>query len=231
MMSFIKCKIIRVGRFNLEMCKFANKYIVLKNSDKVVILANGDVYHSSGRVLGGIGCEDTVNSFECEFVEHEEYFEGCVCDGEVCTQDLQRFYKADGWKIALSQGDPIVSVHIPTGGPLNPQECNNDLKIGAEIIKRCFSDFKAFYCSSWLLDPQLKRIIGKETNLTAFADRFVRFPVKSSGNEVFEYVFNLHSAVPPCELKTTTSLSKSLKEHFLSGGYIYGAAGVIFDEE
>ena len=101
---------------------------------------------------------------------------------------------------------------------------------GADIIKRCFGNFKAFYCSSWLLDPQLKRIIGKETNLTAFADRFVSFPVKSSGNEVFEYVFNLHAAVSPSELNTTTSLSKALKEHFISDGHIYGAAGIFFDE-
>ena len=230
MMSFIKCRIIRVGRFNFEICRFNNRYVVIRNSDKAVALSDGEVYHSSGRVLGSIGCEDAQNSFKCEFVEENDFFEGCVCDGEYCGRRPQRFYKSDGWELALRCGDPIVSVHIPTGGPLNVETCNKDFKFGADIIKRCFGNFKAFYCSSWLLDPQLKRIIGKETNLTAFADRFVSFPVKSSGNEVFEYVFNLHAAVSPSELNTTTSLSKALKEHFISGGHIYGAAGIFFDE-
>ena len=78
--------------------------------------------------------------------------------------------------------------------------------------------------------PAEKAVCFLETNLTAFADRFVSFPVKSSGNEVFEYVFNLHAAVSPSELNTTTSLSKALKEHFISNGHIYGAAGIFFDE-
>ena len=231
MMSFIKCRIIRVGRFNFEMCKFANKYAVLQKGETYVVVSDGESYHSCGRVLGSVGCENEDNSFKGEFSETNDYFEGCICDGEYCDQKNQRFYKSDGWKLSLKQGDSIVSVHIPTGGPLNVESCNNDFKYGADVITHSFGDFKAFYCSSWLLDPQLKRIIGKETNLTRFADRFVRFPVKSTGNDVFEYVFNLSGSVPPQELKESSSLSKLLKNHLASGGHIYGAAGIFFERE
>ena len=155
----------------------------------------------------------------------DEYFEGAVCDGVRCG-GVERFYKAEGWELYLSSGDPLVSVHIPSGGPLSPVVVSEDLKLGGEIIRAAFGDFKAYYCSSWLLDSEIKDIIGRETNITRFGDRFVRYPIKTNGGAVYSYVWHLPPTTPASELPDAGSFANALRAHIAAGGYVYGASGV-----
>lgn len=225
MTSFIACRIIRVGRFNLEVRTFSDKYKVIRCGSRLVPLADGHTYHRSGRILGTVGCEDAEGAFVPAFVETDEYFEGAVCDGVRCG-GVERFYKAEGWELYLSSGDPLVSVHIPSGGPLSPEVVSEDLKLGGEIIRAAFGDFKAYYCSSWLLDSEIKDIIGRETNITRFGDRFVRYPIKTNGGAVYSYVWHLPPTTPASELPDAGSFANALRAHIAGGGYIYGASGV-----
>ena len=226
MTGFLTCRMIRVGRFNLEMRKYTEKYDILRHGSALVPVSTGDTFHRSGRILGSAGCECTDGSFTTPYRFTDESFCGCVADGRFCSSEPTEFSVADGWELALTAGDPIVSVHIPTGGPLTPEICDADLARGGDIIRRHFGEFKAYYCSSWLLDPQIKELLGKETNLTAFADRFTRFPIRSNGEAVYEYVWSLQHPLPAEELSEHTSFAKAIKRHLLSGGRIYGAAGV-----
>ena len=79
---------------------------------------------------------------------------------------------------------------------------------------------------SWLLDPNINNFTKRETNLTKFAKRFKILPTKSRGNDVFTYVFSLPSDTPPEKLPEHTSFAKAVKEHLVSGGYVYEFAGV-----
>ena len=225
MTSFIACRIIRVGRFNLEVKTFDDKYKLIRRGARIVPLADGHTYHSSGRVLGSAGCEDEEGAFTPVFVETDEYFEGAVCDGVRCG-GVERFYKADGWELFIASGDPLVSVHIPSGGPLTPEVVSRDLKIGGDIIRAAYGDFKAYYCSSWLLDSEIKDITGRESNITRFGDRFVRYPIKSNGGAVYTYVWHLPPTTPPDALPDAGSFANAIRAHIASGGYVYGAAGV-----
>jgi len=76
------------------------------------------------------------------------------------------------------------------------------------------------------LDLQLKEILGKETNLTRFADRFIRFPAKSSGKSVFSYLY-LTRNHDPALLPERTSMQRAVKRHLMAGGHIYGAKGIV----
>lgn len=227
MKGFVDCKIIRIGRFNFEITSYKSPYDIFENKDNILkILPYGQTFHKSGQILGSVGCEDTEDSFSADIIETDEYYEGCVVIDGLCINKKTKLYKTE-WKKFLTKGDAIVSIHIPTGGKMTPDICGRDLKKCREIVTKCFGSFKAFYCSSWLLDPQIKGIIGKETNLTHFSDRFEKFPLKSNGNDVFEYVYGLPS--PPQnleELPETSSFSKAIKQHLLCGKHIYGANGV-----
>lgn len=224
--AFVVCRIIRVGRFNLEVRKFPGGVRFLRHGSEILPLSDGLTYHRSGRVLGSRGCEDGTDAFTPLFSETEEYFEGAVADGQRCSRELGRFYKSDGWELILSEGDPVVSVHIPTGGPLTEEACHRDLVRGGEIIRGAFGDFKAYFCSSWLLDPQLKGIIGRESNITRFADRFTRYPIKSSATDVVMYVWGVDPSTPAERLPDYNRFANAVRAHLLSGGLIYGAAGI-----
>lgn len=225
MLMFVNCTIIRVGRFNLEMRKFGKTFCVFRNGDELLPLANGVTVHSSGQILGSAGCEDESGAFLAEIRESDECFEGypALC-GKVSNTAV-KLSKSE-WKPFLSEGDLVISVHIPTGGPMTPEVCDADLRRGQEIIEKCFSEVKAFYCSSWLLSTEIESVTGKRGNVVKFGDMFTRYPVKNSAKDVLTYVFDCKADTPLENLPEKNSFAKSIKNHLLSGGKIYEYAGV-----
>lgn len=197
MWGFLRGDIIRVGRFNFEICKYDFPYFIFKKEEELSAL------YSEG------------------ISENGEFHFGIGADGEKIS-----LAKSE-WIPILSGGERVVSVHIPSGGRLTEEVCDRDIALGREIITRGWGEISAFVCHSWLLDPNLSRIIGKETNLTRFAKRFMLLPGEGEGNEVFEYVWNLKNK--PRNLSTLsddTGLKMVIKEHLLRGGNILGGYGI-----
>lgn len=226
MLLFLQCKIIRVGRFNFEAATYRMPFDVFKSGDAIKVLPRGVVFHKSGQILGSVDCLDEEGSFVGDVTETEEYFEGLLIEGAVAKNERIRLSKRE-WTRVLTAGDPAISIHIPSGGSLPPEIVERDLLRGMELFNRHMGAFAAYICTSWLLDPQIKKLLGKETNLTRFADRFARFPVKSNGGDVFEYVWCMPATTPLAKLPETSSISRTVKAHLLAGGHIFGASGVI----
>ena len=225
MLKFINCEIIRVGRFNLEMLKYSRSFEIFERDRELIALAKGAVIHKSGRILGSADCEDEDGSFTAEITECDEYFEGHPSLGGSVAMEKVRLSKSE-WKKFVTVGDTVISVHIPTGGPLTPEICDSDLARGQKIIEKCFTDVKAFYCSSWLLSTELRGATGKEGNVTKFGDRFTRFPRKSGAKDVFDYVFECPKDTPIAELPEKSSFARAIKAYMLNGGKIYETDGV-----
>ena len=225
MMKFVKCEIIRVGRFNFEICKYSANYDVFENNGKLAVLPKGITFHRSGQVLGSVGCEDEKGSFFGDITETDEYYEGILIENGIARNEKRRLMKSE-WKKVMTNGDQVINYHIPTGGKLDHEACELDIQRGKKIINECFGGIKGFFCLSWLIDPQIKQIMGRETNLTKFSDRFERFPLKSKGNDVFEYVFVCSPDTPLDELPEKSGFAKAIKAHLLEGGHIWGAQGV-----
>ena len=224
MLKFVRCEIVRVGRFNLETCKYSSPFDIYEREGELVALANGALLHESGRMLGSVGASDGEGVVRRVTVG-EGFVEGYPSLGDRVAAEPIRLLTSE-WRRVLTAGDRVISVHIPAGGPLSPEICDADLRRGAEIIERCFSDYQSFYCNSWLLDTELKAITGKEGNVTRFGDRFTRFPVKSDGSAVYSYVFECSPDTPAQQLPENSSFASAIKRHILSGGTVYGAAGV-----
>lgn len=178
LLMFINNKIIRVGRFNIEITTFDNNCVYRKDNELSVISS---------------------------------------CDAESIPTDAE---------IIAKPGDTIISVHIPSGGRLDFDENTADLKRAAEIVTECFGEFKLFYCNSWLLDPMIKKVMGKDTNMTRFADRFTRYPIESIGTSVFHYLYLTTDTENIDILPENTSMQRKIKTHLKSGGKIYNFQGV-----
>ncbi len=226
MLKFISCKMIRVGRFNVEICKYNCPFDAFSDGNELRIMPNGEKFHKSGQVFGSADCEDEEGSFFGSIIETEESYRGLTVSSGL-VKKREECLDRSRWKRVLTRGDTVVSVHIPTGGAMPPETVEADLRRAEEIITSCFTDFNFFYCSSWLLDPGLKAITGKAGNVTDFGDRFLRFPMKSSGKDVFEYVFGTLSETDPDMLVPKSSFAKAIKEHLRSGGRVYGASGIM----
>ncbi len=229
LLLFINNKNIRIGRFNIEMAA-ADKFFAFRKGSELCIMPHDVVFHKSGYCLGTVGFEDSDGSFTASVAETDGCYEGNPIVNALCMKEKLRLDKSE-WEIIAKPGDKIISVHIPSGGRLDFDENTADLLYAAEIVTGHFGDFKLFYCDSWLLEPEIKKVIGKETNMTRFADRFTRFPSKSRGNDVFSYLFLTLSTNDIGALPEDSSMRRAIKAHLASGGHILNHKGIFTKEE
>lgn len=225
MIRFLDVAILRVGRFNLEYTSFTENYDVFDTKDGLRLMPTEGRFHRSGQVLGSAGCEDEDGAFDASITETEDAYIGYLVENGVCKNEKITLKKSECKKL-LTKGDAVISVHIPSGGPMTEEACQNDMARGGQIIEQSIGEAKAFICESWLLDPQIPTLLGKETNLTRFGARYERGPIKSNGGGVYSYVFLCSPDTPTEDLPEKTSFSKAVKAHMLSGKYLYGSVGV-----
>jgi len=87
--------------------------------------------------------------------------------------------------------------------------------------------FKAFICSSWLLDIQLKEILNANSNIVQFLSDFYLFPVSSPKEaQAYERVFGEYIS-DVNKLTEITFLQKAIKQYILSGNFMRNGAGFI----
>jgi len=226
MMRFVRCDIIRVGRFNLEICPYEDDFDIFENNGKLAVLPKGVTFHRSGQVLGNAGCEDTEGSFTAELVETDAYYEGCLIEDCIAKNERIRLDKRH-WKRYITTGDTVICVHIPDGEPLTPETCRRDLARGRKIIHECFCETKAFFTYTWLLSPQLRDIIGRERNLTTFGKMFYRFPAASDGSAPFDYVFHCPKDTPLEQVPVKNRFARAVRDFMIDGGFIWEVQGII----
>ncbi|MCK9480128.1 MAG: acyltransferase domain-containing protein [Firmicutes bacterium] len=229
--NFINLKIIRVDRFNFEMKEFSGNVRAYKsNSGAYKLLADDVMVHRSGQILGSIGCEDEEGSYHAKITEDDALYTGFAIGDDGLVKGRTSLEKSS-WSEVLRAGDPVLSVHIPARLSLAPDVCDASYKHAAEIFRKHYPefDFRAMCCFSWMMDPSLYDVIGKQTNLTMFLDRYIKFPAKSRGTGVMSFVFLSEVQIPPEKMPENTSLQRSVKAHYMAGKYIYEQGGVFFD--
>ncbi|MNO50163.1 hypothetical protein D3C76_405320 [compost metagenome] len=82
-----------------------------------------------------------------------------------------------------------------------------------------------FICHSWLLDPELKKILGPESNIIQFQSQFNIYEVDKSSKEAEERIFNKLSATPQ-EYEENTHLQRSAKAFLIAGGKLGSGYGI-----
>ncbi len=134
----------------------------------------------------------------------------------------------DGTVYRLDVGASVLSIHIPSGLPLDKDYCIQSLLEAERIINRYYPELnpKAFRCVSWMMNPYIEQIMGKKSNLTEFSDMFLKYRINGRGLDIYTFVFNCSADIPLSDLPEDTSLQRSFKKHLLNGGKIYEFGGI-----
>ncbi len=217
-----------VDGFNYEIRKYkgAKIYIKNKNTNEVVAIQKPTKIHKSGRILGSGGCTDEEGSFETVFSETDEYYECNKMNKNLILSEIVRYSK-DEWEEFIKNGDCVISFHIPAGADFSPEKIEHGFKEAQNRVKEYYKGYepKCFYCTSWLLDPQLSGILGENSNITKFQNMWSIYPNKNNAQDVFHYVFkDAHCEL--AELPEDTRLQREIKKLYLAGGGIYSSIGI-----
>lgn len=74
----------------------------------------------------------------------------------------------------FDRGSGGLNVHVPEGGPLDPESSQMSFDWARQFFPTCFPDERVteFTCHSWLLDDQLARYLPANSNIIRFQRRF-----------------------------------------------------------
>ncbi|MBK3545484.1 acyltransferase domain-containing protein [Streptomyces sp. MBT60] len=128
-----------------------------------------------------------------------------------------------------AHGDPVLQVHIPGDGPLDPAGCEASFAAAREFQARHFpgAPHRHGTCHSWLLDRQLADHLPAGSNILAFQRRFTAFGARPVGDDdVLEFVFHTPPGTADLDrLPQTTTLHRALVRHLRTGGHWRTAHG------
>ncbi|MDO5661661.1 MAG: acyltransferase domain-containing protein [Brachybacterium sp.] len=134
----------------------------------------------------------------------------------------------------------VVGTHIPATGPLEPAAVDASFDQATELVTRHFADLGAdrgehepgigheFVCSSWLISDELAVILGPESNLSRFADRW---RIESTADGEKDAVFFVFGRRPPYDIATLprrTRLEAGIAERLADGrGWASGTGRLV----
>lgn len=226
--------LFKIDRFSFELregCKL-DIYAFINDNDEIKIMMKGNIeVHQSGRLLGSAGAKERESSFTTEYEETDKFYIGNLSVDGIVNREKTALCKAE-WKPFYQPGDSLISVHIPSSGAFDRVTVANSIEKGRAFFKKLYpnKDIKGFMCISWLLDPNLKKILKPESNILAFQDIYTKFPYLSEALDVFHFVFEKSvtklSDLDLDSLPETTSLMKGIKDMYKSGEYIYEIGGI-----
>lgn len=136
----------------------------------------------------------------------------------------------------LTRGDKVISLHIPSTGPLLRTQCLESFRRIRDFSAEFHPDydFKAVVCASWLLDPQLEGLLPPTSNILQFQKLgyIVPQPERDRSTDARWRIWgNLGNELPPEQLPVRTTLEKQLVAFFRSGGTLHGGLLVIFRDQ
>jgi hypothetical protein len=116
----------------------------------------------------------------------------------------------------------VLSTHIPRSGPLTPVEVDASFAAARIFFAEHFAEFgvDAFYCHSWLLDPQLAAALSATSNMTRFQQRWTLAGEPGNGDD--DAIFFTFARRPPVDLTSLprdTTLQRAILDRLAAGDH------------
>jgi len=133
----------------------------------------------------------------------------------------------------IKSGDDVVYIHIPSSGkPFDKQSRLESYDKAYHFYKKYFGDgIPVFCCSSWLLFPQNREILGDSSNIVSFMDDFkIISGSEYPDNRDMWRIFGSDAHLSANELPRRTSMQRAFADWIQDGHCLGGGVGVfIYD--
>ncbi len=157
---------------------------------------------------------------------------GTYYSGRLFRLGRLEFELATAWRdipgTHIKNGDTYISVHIPEGGAMTPEACQESFDWAVPFFKKYFPEhhFDCFLCHTWMFDEQLKTVLSPNSNIVKFFD-FFQVVNQEESDEIIRHIFGNGSTREnildrPCESSLTRWIVKTVKD----GGKFYEGYGI-----
>ena len=132
------------------------------------------------------------------------------------------------FEIVIEQPN-LISVHIPTGSSLDVKELFKEKKQFEKLMKKMYPNLliEGYVMSSWLLSPQIKEILPKESKIYQFAKQFDIVNTYQE-NDILRWVYHIpNEDVDYSSLEEKTMIQRFIKIKLLNKEPILGGVGYL----
>ncbi len=218
-----------LGRLIFQITKFDSCYEVYrsKTDGKTVKVAlPGFRYMEDGKRPP----EDyTGKIFEPTLEITEGILHGYTYDAHGCMMQTPVKLDLADYDKVLAGGDDVLSVHIPAKGRMTPESVDDAFSLADDFFAKYYpdKDFKAYVCSSWLLNTDMRHWLKPESNIQLFRNRFDVVITSRNGYSLSWHVFGLEDITPVEQLQPTNSFQQSVVDWVKAGNTLYNGYGYI----
>lgn len=225
---FIKPRIFGLGRLEFELTEHFFDYEVWRErttGKHLPLIDDGVRFEENGFPWHG-GKLSTARQETDTQVTGYTYLPDGRLDPTPVTLDKSRYERC------LTRGDAVLSVHIPVGGRLDADAAEESFGYVGSFMANYFPevDYKAFVCSSWLLDTNLRHFVGPESNMLKFQNRFTVGLSHRNGFSVYDDIFQVPKHCPLEELVPTNRFQREILAMLKAGGTLYSGRGYILTD-
>ena len=228
MQRYVDCSILNVGRLRFELHTLKDALLLeSKKTGKQILFLHSGEMNSNGLYADTPPIQEGERGFSAFFRETEHTYIGTPVDENGRCQRNAVILDKEEYFIRLPLGATCLSVHIPAKGALTHEACEESYTRAKAIFSALHPNLtiQAFRCHSWMMAPELKEILRPNANLLDFQAPFLKYPCKTKGEDVYNFVFKT-KPVAPATLPENSSLQRALKAIYLSGGYLYEYNGI-----
>lgn len=143
-----------------------------------------------------------------------------------------RLFRIGALEYELLSGERCaLSLHIPSDASLDPEACRSSHETARAFFAAHFPAYARapVVCSSWLLHPALKELLGEESNIVRFQSLFDIVRVDEDDISYRAFVFRRPDG-NVFDYPEETALQRRLKKYLLAGGRFGSASGVLREE-
>ncbi len=208
---------LRLGRLEFWLQPTKQEYRVYRHrhtGQVVVFLPPGERLLEDGYYPNG---KESDKTFLTTFCEDEETIQGTPCTAGGFVSPKEITLSTSDWELVLKQGDNVLAMHIPSGGGMTPEACQDAFRQGKEFFATHFPQQtpKAITCASWIFNTQLQEILPAESNLCRLQRLVHLLPVAGAWGLWFIFLKEW-----PFDTKTApreTSLQRSILDYLEQG--------------
>ena len=200
----------RIGRFDFVVQKAGDNIpdIYRKGDEIIAFCAEGLLLDARGDQV-----ETQENSVRTAHIKTDgTRITGIPIDfhNGLARENEQSIDLTDGWEKIAGAGDWTLFFHIPGGGGMTPEVCEESFREAREFFKEYMPerDFKIIWSASWIFNPAWREMLP-ESNLAKLIRRGRLYPANAGVNPGLYFVFGKTEGDPE-QIKAVNSLEKAV---------------------
>jgi hypothetical protein len=235
-MNFYTCSIFLMDRFLFIPYRFGDPFTMYRNRDtnKVVALRHaGEEFRRDGQRNGINEVYDQEGSFLSIWQEEDNFISANPINPMGFVERETITIPKKEWEVALSPGDTLLAVHVPSGPGYNPERLRSSFVLALEFYRTYFPelDIKGFWSESWLYDSRLSLILDSDTsNIIKVQRQFYLYPIEE-GDGMLRYEAFGDWKADPKKVELKTSLQKAAADYMSTGARFNTLSMVVLKEE